>query len=263
MTEIKKPLIFEKIPAIMADMQAIGKNRKNEAQKYSFRGVDDVYNEAHDVFTKHKVFTVPTVLDAHHEERKSRSGGVLIYRIYTIKYTFYAEDGSFIEATVVGEGMDSGDKAGNKAMSVAHKYALLQVLLIPTDEPKDPENESHQVDDKPKVQDKAKKAPEEYPEETKYPDVNEKDSYRNITLVLSDGKKKTMTKFDVFKCYRKVKDAIGADTYYTILGNAGYEHMNQIPDDQLPKIYAELMEAYKFQKDSPEKPKETEDEYPF
>jgi hypothetical protein len=29
-------------------------------------------------------------------------------------------------------------------MSVAHKYALLQVFCIPTDEPKDPEHESPQ-----------------------------------------------------------------------------------------------------------------------
>ena len=146
---VQQGLIYKKIPAIMADVSAIGKDRENVAQHYSFRGIDDVYNEVHEVFAKHRVFTIPVVLDAKHEERKSKSGGVLIYRIYTIKYIFYAEDGSFVEATVIGEGMDSGDKAGNKALSVAHKYALLQVLLIPTDDPKDPENESPQVNGKP------------------------------------------------------------------------------------------------------------------
>lgn len=145
MPESTKPLIYKKIPAIMADIQFIGKDRKNTSQHYSFRGVDDVYNEVHDVFVKHKVFTIPTVIASHHEERKSKSGGILIYRVYTIKYTFYAEDGSFVEATVIGEGMDMGDKAGNKALSVAHKYVLLQTLLIPTDDPKDPENDSHQI----------------------------------------------------------------------------------------------------------------------
>ena len=149
MTEEKPGLIYKKIPAIMAEVGIIGKDRKNTSQGYSFRGVDDVYNEIHDMFVKHKVFTIPTVLDTQHEERKSKSGGILIYRIYTVKYTFYAEDGSFIESIIVGEGMDSGDKAGNKALSVAHKYALLQTFLIPTDDPKDPENESHQLNGKP------------------------------------------------------------------------------------------------------------------
>ena len=44
--------------------------------------------------------------------------------------------------------MDSGDKAANKAMSAAHKYALLQVFCIPTEEPKDSENEHHEIEGK-------------------------------------------------------------------------------------------------------------------
>lgn len=144
-TKPKTDLIYKKIPAVMADIGSISKDKRNKAQGYSFRGIDDVYNEIHDVLTKHKVFTIPQVIATHHEERKSKSGGVLIYRIYTIKYTFYAEDGSHVEAVVVGEGMDSGDKAGNKALSVAHKYALIQVFAIPTEEPKDPEHDNHQL----------------------------------------------------------------------------------------------------------------------
>jgi hypothetical protein len=46
---------------------------------------------------------------------------------------------------VIGEGMDSGDKASNKAMAVAHKYAIIQVFAIPTEDDKDPENDSHEV----------------------------------------------------------------------------------------------------------------------
>ena len=50
-----------------------------------------------------------------------------------------------MQATVVGEGMDSGDKAANKAMAIAHKYALLQTFCIPTEEQKDPDAETHDV----------------------------------------------------------------------------------------------------------------------
>ena len=35
--------------------------------------------------------------------------------------------------------MDSADKGMNKAMSIALKYALMQMLLIPTKEEKDPD----------------------------------------------------------------------------------------------------------------------------
>lgn len=41
--------------------------------------------------------------------------------------------------------MDSGDKATNKAMSVALKYACFQVLMIPTEEMLDPDSETHEV----------------------------------------------------------------------------------------------------------------------
>jgi hypothetical protein len=138
------PKIHESICNIMNEVSAIGKARKNVAQGYQFRGIDDVYNEIHDILAKNKVFTVPTVLTETHEERPTKSGGLSIYRILKIKYTFYSDDGSNLDAVVIGEGMDSGDKASNKAQAVAHKYALLQVFCIPTDDLKDPENDSHE-----------------------------------------------------------------------------------------------------------------------
>ena len=140
-------LIFQKIPLIMKDLGSIGKDRDAGGQgfSYKFRGIDDVYNAIHGLLAKHKVFTAPVVLDATHEERESSKGKTLIYRIFRIQYRFYAEDGSYFDSIVIGEGMDYGDKAGNKAMSVAHKYALLQVFCVPTEDSKDPENDSHEV----------------------------------------------------------------------------------------------------------------------
>lgn len=138
-------LIYKAIPAIMAEIDAIGKNRKNEQQGYKFRGIDDVYNEAHPLFVKHRVFTVPRVLEKQYDTVVTAKGTNLFYSRLTIQYLFCAEDGSSVEAIVIGEGMDSGDKASNKAMAVAHKYAIIQILAIPTEEPKDPENDSHET----------------------------------------------------------------------------------------------------------------------
>ena len=59
-----------------------------------------------------------------------------------VRYTFYAEDGTSVSAVVIGEGMDSGDKASNKAMAIAMKYAFFQVFCIPTEEMKDPDAET-------------------------------------------------------------------------------------------------------------------------
>lgn len=133
--------IFQTINTIMEKVPAIGKNKKNVKQNYSFRGIDDVMNKLQPIFAECKLFIVPEVLEQTREERKSANGGSLLYSICKMKYTFYAEDGSNVSAVVIGEGMDSGDKASNKAMAVALKYALFQVFCIPTEEMKDPDGE--------------------------------------------------------------------------------------------------------------------------
>ena len=140
-----KKNIYETINAVMGDIDAIGKNKKNTQQNFMYRGIDDVMNALSPAFIKHRLFIVPEVLDQCREERQTAKGNNLIYSICRVKYTFYAEDGSSIEAIVVGEGMDSGDKASNKALAVAFKYACFQVFCIPTEEMKDPDAESHET----------------------------------------------------------------------------------------------------------------------
>lgn len=131
--------IYEAIAAIMADCPAITKSQKNQQQGFMYRGVDVVMNVLQPLMIKHKVFVVPEVVESHREERQTSRGGSLIYTTLKVKYTFYADDGSSVCAVVQSEGMDSGDKSSNKAMSVAFKYACFQVFCIPTEEMKDPD----------------------------------------------------------------------------------------------------------------------------
>jgi hypothetical protein len=138
----KKKNIYETITAVMAEIGAVGKDSRNEQQRFMYRGIDAVMNAINPALIKHKLFVVPEILEQRREERLTAKGGNLIYSICTVKYTFYAEDGSSVSAIVIGEGMDSGDKATNKAMSVAFKYACFQTFCIPTEEMKDPDAET-------------------------------------------------------------------------------------------------------------------------
>lgn len=143
MEEKKKMSIYETIPAVMAEIGAIGKDSWNkQGQGFAYRGIDAVMNALNPAMTKYKMFAIPKTLDQRREERQTSKGGTLIYSICTVEYTFYAEDGSSVSATVIGEGMDSGDKATNKAMSAAFKYACFQTFCIPTEEMKDPDAET-------------------------------------------------------------------------------------------------------------------------
>jgi hypothetical protein len=137
--------IYKAMCDAMADITSIAKDRSNVQQGFKFRGIDDVYNELHTILAKHRIFTMPEVLEDRTEERQTKSGGNLIYRVLKIKHHFIHEDGSEVFSVVIGEGMDSGDKAANKAMSIGHKYSLFQAFLIPTEDEKDPDGQSHEV----------------------------------------------------------------------------------------------------------------------
>lgn len=126
--------IYKAISAVLSDVGAVGKDGQNTFDKYKYRSIDAVMNAMHPAMAKHGVFVTPEVLEQSREERPSKNGGVLIYSITKVKYTFYTADGSSVTATVIGEGMDKGDKSMNKAMSAAFKYALFQVFCIPTEE---------------------------------------------------------------------------------------------------------------------------------
>ena len=132
-------MIYQLIGKAIGKIGAIGKEKKNMQQGFMYRGIDQVYNALNPVMAELGIFFCPEVLDQKREERVTKNGTVLTYTLLTMKYTAYAPDGSSVSMTVVGEGMDSGDKGSNKAMSVAMKYAMFQLFCIPTEEMKDPD----------------------------------------------------------------------------------------------------------------------------
>lgn len=126
--------IYSKINVIMREITAIGKDKQNKQQGFAYRGIDDVMNALFPLFSKHGVFVVPEVLSTTRTERQTKSGGNMAFTVSTVKYTFYATDGSSVCAITTGEGMDSADKSTNKSMAAAMKYALFQTFCIPTEE---------------------------------------------------------------------------------------------------------------------------------
>src|SRR5690606_17937912 len=56
-----------------------------------------------------------------------------------------SEDGSKFTIRTFGEAMDSADKATNKAMSAAYKYAAMQAFCIPTEGDNDADATTHDV----------------------------------------------------------------------------------------------------------------------
>ena len=161
------PLIYKKIIEVMQDINAISKGRKNDQQHFMFRGIDDVMNELHPTLAKCGVFVLPNVLEETRTTGKTARGGDMFYTRLKIKFGFYAEDGSHVDTVVIGEAMDTADKASNKALSIGLKYAMLQVFCIPTEDEKDPDAQSPEPQAGSMKPAPAKKAPAKFAFEPK------------------------------------------------------------------------------------------------
>lgn len=129
----KTPKIFPAMIAANRLIEAVAKTSRNQQQGYSFRGIDAVYDMVHGVLAEAGIITIPRVLERRTSERKTKSGGDTSLVELEVEYWCYAEDGS---ALVIGpiwsEALDNSDKATNKALAFAQKYALLQTFTIPT-----------------------------------------------------------------------------------------------------------------------------------
>lgn len=141
--------VYSAIAAVMADLSKIGvgKDKKNSQQGFMYRGVDDAMNALSPLLSKHGLVILPRVTKREVIERQSKSGGALFYVTLDMEFDFVAaEDGSkHVVGPVIGEAMDSGDKASNKAMSIAYKYACFQAFCIPTEADNDPDATTHEV----------------------------------------------------------------------------------------------------------------------
>lgn len=133
----------------MQDVRAIGKNQKNAAQGFMFRGIDDFMNVLHPLFAQHGIFVTSEHLDSEPQSlHATKNGGSQFKTLMRIRFTFYALDGSSVDSIIQSEAMDAGDKGCNKALAVALKYVLMQTFLIPTEDFLDPDAEAPQVAEK-------------------------------------------------------------------------------------------------------------------
>jgi len=141
--------VYAKIAAVQGDLAKVGiaKNRRNtQGSGYNFRGIDDVYSALSPLLAQHKLVIVPRVIHREVVERASRGGGALFYVTVHAEFDFIsAEDGSIHTAATFGEAMDSSDKATNKAMSAAYKYAAFMTFAIPTEGDNDADATTHEV----------------------------------------------------------------------------------------------------------------------
>lgn len=152
--------VYKAIATVMSEMstEGIAKGRKNQQQHYQFRGIDDIYNALAKKLSKANLCILPRIISRDCTERKSAKGGALFCVVVDAEFDFISsKDGSKHTVKTFGEAMDSADKATNKAMSAAYKYACMQAFCIPTEGDNDADANTHEALPTPKPSDQAKK----------------------------------------------------------------------------------------------------------
>jgi hypothetical protein len=140
--------VYQCINAVQAELVKVGITKDRKATGfgagYNFRGIDDVYNTLSPILAQHGLVIIPRCLERVQSERAS--GDKKLYFV-AVKMEFdfvSSHDNTSHTACTFGEAMDSGDKATNKAMSIAYKYACFQTFAIPTEGDNDPDGTVHQ-----------------------------------------------------------------------------------------------------------------------
>ncbi|MGC4951023.1 ERF family protein [Streptomyces sp. DT224] len=113
--------------AVMREIGIVGKNGRNEKLNYRFQAYDDIVAAASAPMARYGLRMLPEVTQQQHFQR-----GNVNVAILTVRYRIRGPLGDELDTplVVVGEGADVSDKATNKAMTAAKKYAFKQAFEI-------------------------------------------------------------------------------------------------------------------------------------
>jgi ERF superfamily protein len=140
-TAIGMPSIQVALNNVKSAIGAVGKTERNTGQNFQYRGVDNVINAAAPALNREGVIVIPDVESYEYSTIESGAKRTPMgHVIVRVAYHFYGPAGDCLTARVLAESFDSSDKGAAKAMSVAYRIVLLQVLNLPTCDP-DPDSE--------------------------------------------------------------------------------------------------------------------------
>jgi hypothetical protein len=145
MTDEQNKTLIKKLAKIMSDIGPVEKTGWNNFNKYKYTTEADVQAITSKKMAKENLMLIPFEISHETKEVTTRKGNV--EQLYTGTWDFSIEDGDSGEKIIVrvsGQGQDSGDKAAFKALTGAHKYALMKLFQISTGDDPERDVEGHQ-----------------------------------------------------------------------------------------------------------------------
>lgn len=129
------PIIYKALANVQREIHSvgIGKLRRNQEQKFNFRGIDDALMAFAPLLTENGVLLAPSYANRVIEARPTKSGGTTYNVTLEGTFTFICvEDGStHTVGPFFGEANDGQDKAVSKATSVAERNMFFLTFVVP------------------------------------------------------------------------------------------------------------------------------------
>ena len=141
--------VYQCISKVQAALAKTGIAKDRQCQQgasFKYRGIDEVYNTLAPILSSVGLCILPRIIGRQCDERQSAKGNALFYVIVEAEFDLVsAEDGTTHTIRTFGEAMDSGDKATNKAMSIAYKNAIFMAFSVPTEGDNDADAHAHEL----------------------------------------------------------------------------------------------------------------------
>ena len=140
MSENAEKTLVKKLAKIMGKIGVVPKTGFNKFHKYNYTTEADVQAITSNRMAEENLIMI--VIEIENETRQVTTRGGNTEFIYRGTFDFQIHDGDSGEVLtmrVSGEGQDAGDKAAYKALTGAHKYALMKLFQISTGD--DPERQ--------------------------------------------------------------------------------------------------------------------------
>ena len=121
------PTIHQALNAVMRQVTEVRKAQRHDHFGFAFRGIEQIMEATAPAFREHGIIgPIPKLITWKRYEAKEINAKDPIV-IVEVEYTFTGPAGDSVTAVVPGEAKDT-----IKAMSIAERIALIQVLHIPT-----------------------------------------------------------------------------------------------------------------------------------
>lgn len=143
--DIKALNIYEKLLLITDEIGVIEKNlnvQVNKTASYKAVSERDVLDKVKPIEKKYRVYSYPVkrevidrdilVKESEYNGNTTRTNTLFMRLETTYRFVNIDKPEEYVETTVYGDGVDTGDKAPGKAMTYADKYALMKAYKLST-----------------------------------------------------------------------------------------------------------------------------------